>query len=126
VSFADAFAGIAAGFAEAFGAPYADATARWPGVPVKDAGGSITAPGTAIVRPCKIQVSEPTEAMRADAGFLQTDMRLHVLSAPLDGALDTAAEVAVLSGPHAGTWALQSVTLDTAGIGYTCRGRKVV
>jgi hypothetical protein len=125
VSLADAFAGIAAGFAGTIGAPYFDATARWPGVPVKDTGGSITAPGTPVAKPCQAQVSEPTEAMRTELGFVQTDMRLHVLAATLDGVLATQTEVAVLAGPHTGTWVLQSVTRDAAGIGYTCRGRKV-
>ena len=43
-----AFASIAAGFADRFGAPFVDAVAWWPGTPVKDAGGSIISPGTPV------------------------------------------------------------------------------
>jgi hypothetical protein len=120
------FAGLALGFSQQFGAPFADAVAVWPGVPEKDEGGSIVTPASPVTKPCKAQVSTPTQAMRLDAGFLETDMRLVVLSATLEGALDTEATVTVSSGPHAGAWSLQSVTRDTAGIGWVCRGRKVV
>ncbi len=123
--FDQVFSDLAVGFSDAFGAPYVDATAVWKGTPVKDDGGSITEPGTPVTKTCKAQVSAPTEAMRADIGFLQTDMRLHVLSATLDGTLDTQADIVIASGKHAGTWDLQNATLDTAGIGWTCRGRKL-
>jgi len=119
------FAGIATGFSQQFGGPLQAATARWPGVPTIDAGGSIETPGVPVVKTCQVQVCAPTETMRADAGFLETDMRLVVLSATLDGALDTKASVVIASGKFAGTWELQSATLDTAGIGWVCRGRKV-
>lgn len=119
------FSDLATGFSDQFGAPYTDATANWPGTPTKDAGGSITDPGTPVSKACKAQVSRPTQAMREDAGFLQTDMRLHVLVASLDATLDTEAQIVIASGVHAGTWELQSVDLDSAGIGWTCRGRKI-
>lgn len=122
--FDELFAGIAIGFADQFGAPYSDAVAKWPGIPTYDDGGSIVTPGDPVEKPCKAQVSAPTEAMRAEAGFLQTDMRLHVLSATLDGSLDAEAVIVVAAGPHAGAWELQTAMLDTAGIGWTCRGRR--
>jgi hypothetical protein len=123
--FDQVFAGIATSFSDTFGGPFADAQAIWPGVPVKDDGGSIVSPATPIQKPCKAQVCAPTEGMRADAGFLEKDMRIVVLSATLDGALDTSADVVIAAGPHAGRWDLQSALLDTAGIGWVCRGRKV-
>jgi hypothetical protein len=119
------FAGIATGFAQQFGGPFADAVAVFPGVPGKDDGGRIVTPATPISRPCKAQVCAPSEAMRADAGFIQTDMRLIVLTATIDVPLDTSADVVISTGPHAGRWDLQSATLDTAGIGWVCHGRKL-
>lgn len=119
------FAGIATGFSEQFGGPFQTATARWPGVPTRDSGGSITTPGSPVTKSCRVQVCAPTDAMRTDAGFIETDMRLVVLTASLDATLDTNARIVIASGRFAGTWELQSATLDTAGIGWVCRGRKV-
>lgn len=118
------FSDLAVGFSNQFGAPYLDATANWPGTPVKDDGGSITTPGTPVSKSCKVQISAPTTAMRGDAGFRETDMRMHVLSATLDATLDADATIVIASGLHAGTWSVESLTLDSAGIGWTCRGRK--
>lgn len=118
------FAGLATSFAEQFGAPFGDAVARWSGTPTKDAGGSIVTPGTPVELDCKAQFDAPTQAMRADAGFLETDVRILVLAASLDATLDQAAKIVVSSGINAGTWALLSVTRDPAGIGYECRGRR--
>lgn len=123
--FDQVFAGIATSFSDVFGGPFADAQAIWPGVPVVDDGGRITTPATPIAKSCRAQVCAPTEAMRADAEFLQTDMRLVVLSATLEGPLDTSADIVIAAGPHAGRWELQTATLDTAGVAYTCRGRKL-
>lgn len=119
------FANLATGFAETFGAPFADAVARWPGTPVYDAGGSITAAGTAIELPCKAQFDAPTQAMRAAEGFRETDARIIVLAASLAATLDASARIVVSSGQNAGTWELLSVTRDPAGIGYECRGRRI-
>jgi hypothetical protein len=62
-----------------------------------------------------------TTEMRADAGFVQGDIRILLLG--LDQ-VDTSAEVEILAGPHAGTWSIESATRDAAGIGWDCRGRK--
>lgn len=120
-----AFASIASGFAEQFGAPFQDAIARWPGTPVKDAGGSITTPGTPSLHDCRVQFDAATQAMRAVDGFLETDVRILVLAASLDHVLDSAAQIVVAGGSYAGTWALLSCQRDPAGVGYECRGRKV-
>lgn len=119
------FADLALAFSEANGAPFRDAVAVWPGNPTYDAGGSITAPGTPISLPCKVQFDAPTQAMRLAEGFLETDARIIVLAASLAGALDQSARIDVASGPNAGSWALLTVTRDPAGIGYECRGRKL-
>lgn len=119
------FANLATGFAAQFGAPFQDVTATWPGAAEYDAGGTIVTPGTPISKPCKAQFDVPTEAMRSDPGFVERDMRLLVLTATLDGTLDSEAKIVVATGEHAGTWSLESVQGDPAGIGWECRARKV-
>jgi len=119
------FANLATGFAATFGAPFQDVTAVWAGTPVYDDGGSITTPADPAEYPCKAQFDVPTEDMRTDPGFLERDMRLIVLSASLDRTLDSAASVVVDSGEHAGTWSLESVQGDPAGIGWECRARRL-
>lgn len=119
------FANLATGFAATFGAPFQDVTATWPGTAEYDTGGSIVTPGVPVSLNCKAQIDSPTEAMRNDPGFLERDMRVLVLSATLDGVLNSEAKIVVASGEHAGTWSLESVTGDPAGIGWECRGRKV-
>src|SRR6185312_15894234 len=85
--FDQVFANLATGFAYTFGAPFIDATAVWPGTPVKDAGGSITSPGTPVSLSCKVQFDDASLAMRSAPDFLQTDVRILVLSASLDAPL---------------------------------------
>ncbi|MAK86016.1 MAG: hypothetical protein CMK96_03495 [Pseudomonas sp.] len=117
-----AFASIAAGFADRFGAPFVDAVAWWPGTPVKDAGGSIISPGTPVEIACKAQFDAPTIAMRQAEGFTEQDARILVLD--FDGTLDADAEIRVASGDNAGQWRLLTVTRDPAGVGYECRARR--
>lgn len=124
--FAETFANLATGFAAQFGGPFQEVSARWPGTATYDNGGSITAAGTPITRTCKAQFDMPTEAMRADPGFLERDMRLIVLAATLECTLDSAANIVVASGPHAGTWSLETCQGDPVSIGYECRARRVV
>ena len=119
------FADLAAGFAAQFGAPFQDVVATWSGVAEYDDGGSILTPGTPVSLTCKAQFDAPTEAMRNDPGFVERDMRVLVLSATLDGVLNSEAKIVVASGEHAGTWSLESVVGDPAGIGWECRARKV-
>jgi len=63
--------------------------------------------------------------MRVAEGFLETDVRILVLSATLAMPLDSIAKIKVASGQYAGTWFLLSCTRDPVGIGYECRGRRV-
>lgn len=118
------FAGLATSFSEAFGGPFIAATANWPGSPTKDAGGSITSPGTPVSLPCRVQFDRTTEAMRSAEGFLETDVRILVLAGTLGAELTTAATIVVTDGDWTGTWSLLSCELDPARIGYECRGRR--
>lgn len=102
---------------------FTDATATWPGTPVKDAGGSIIAPGVPITEPVKVQFDAPNHAMRLAEGFEENDARLLVLAFPR--ALDAEARIVVAGGKHAGTWSLLTVTGDPAGVGWECRARRV-
>ncbi|UAB76963.1 hypothetical protein INR77_08890 [Erythrobacter sp. SCSIO 43205] len=120
--FAQAFANIATAFSDTNGAPFVDAVAVWQGSPTYDDGGSITSPGTASEYPCKAQLDAPTQQMRAAEGFLETDVRVLVLSSSLAVELDTAAQITA----DGETYALLTCQRDAAGIGYECRGRKVV
>lgn len=117
------FANLATGFSEAFGGPFIDATASWPGTPVYDDGGSIVTPGTPVDLPCKVQFDTATTAMRQTEGFQQTDVRILVLGASITAPISTEASIVVAEGPRAGTWSLLSVERDPAGIGYECQGR---
>jgi hypothetical protein len=123
VSIADAFAGVAVAFSRAGLGAFHDAEVRWPGVPETDKGGSIVRPGVPLVYPCQCQVDTATEAMRAEAGFAQTDVALLILAATLDVAMDTEATVIVAEGPRAGRYSVQSVSLDSMGSHWVCRGR---
>ena len=120
--FEQAFASIAGGFADRFGAPFVDALAWWPGEPAKDAGGSIVTPGTPVQYPCRAQFDAPTFAMRQAEGFTEQDARILVLG--FSATLDDKAEIRVAIGDNAGQWRLLTVTRDPAGVGYECRARK--
>ena len=115
------FAGLATAFSDTFGGPYQAAVARWPGTATYDAGGSIAAPGTPIAVDCRAQGEAATQAMRADVGFLETDIRLLVLGLTT---LDTLTQIVIAAGPHEGTWALMSVSRDPVGVGWECRTRR--
>lgn len=123
--FAAAFSAIARGFSGAFAGPFQAATIYRPGTPTYDAGGSITAPGTPQNVACQAMFDAATEAMRADPGFAQKDMRAAVLADGLGIDLTTQDRLIVTTGPHAGVWGVESAVLDPLGIGWECRVRKV-
>ncbi len=120
---ADAFAEMATAVSQAFGGPFHAGVARWPGVPVME-GGSIVTPGVPEEYDCQVQVDVVTEAMRAQEGYTDRDVRLIVLAPGLARALDTSATVEVLDGPHVGAWMVASNAVDTLGVAYDGRGRR--
>jgi len=114
------FHSMAASFSSMMGGPFHPGTANYPGTPVTDLGGSIVSPGTPVKYDCSVQRDVCTEQMRADADFQEKDVRLIITG--LDE-LTTEASVAILSGPHAGTYALRTATRDPAAFGWECRAR---
>lgn len=125
MTIAAAFADIAAGFSAAGIGAFHDATATWPGTPTLDSGGSIATPGTPVEKACSVQVDAATEAMRADDGFVDGDVRLLVLADSLDGDMDTEATIEIEGGPFEGTsWMVASAVRDPCGVYWECRGRR--
>ncbi|MES3042670.1 hypothetical protein [Sphingomonas faeni] len=123
MSIPEAFAGVAVAFSAAGLGPYHASIARWPGTPIYDDGGSILTPGTPIARPCMCQVDAVDEKMRAQDGYVDKDVALLVLVATLAGALNTNATIEVTAGPNAGSYSVQSVSKDSMGSHWLCRGR---
>lgn len=123
LTIADAFTSIAAGFSSALGGPYHPSIVRTQEDPVYDDGGSIITPGDVVERDCLCQVDSVTEAMRAEKGYADQDVRLLIID--LKGSLDTDAVVEVTGGPHVGTYSVQTVSADPFSIYRECRGRRV-
>ena len=125
MSIADAFANIAVAFSQAGLGPYHAANAITITDATYDAGGSIEAPGQAVERTCMVQVDTVTEAMRAQEGYSDRDVRLLTLASTLDGALDTSATITVLEGPNPGIYSLQTCVRDSMGVYWESRGRAI-
>lgn len=116
-----AFRQVATAVSGAVGGPYHPAVLHYPGVPIKDDGGTIIDPGTPYEVECQAQVDVATEAMRQSEGFLEKDVRLLILG---PDALDTVPELAVTEGPFAGQrYVLHSAQRDSMGFAWECRGR---
>jgi hypothetical protein len=123
VTIPQAFARIATAFSAAGLGPFHRSRVITTSGAVYDDGGSIVTPGQVLQRDCMIQVDSVTEAMRAQEGYTDRDVRLLVLSATLAGVLDTAATVDVLEGPNQGVYSLQTCVRDPMGVYWECRGR---
>ena len=97
------------------------AQAIWQGETVYDDGGSIITPGEPVSVDCMVQKDVATEAMRAEAGFVQTDVALFILADGLDKPIDTDATIE----RECETFSVQSVVLDPMATHWICRGRAV-
>ena len=115
------FASIAGAVSAQYGGPYHPALAIWQTDPVLDDGGSIIDPGGVLEIDCSAQGDSTTEDMRRSEGYSEKDIRIIVLG--LAG-LDTDATLTIATGPHAGSWTLQSCDRDPVGVGFVCRGRQ--
>lgn len=77
---------------------------------------------------CRVQVDACTEAMRQQAGYTATDVRLIILQAGVSGGdIKTDDRVTVLAGPHAGrTFEIASVgPVDPGSSYWECRATKI-
>jgi hypothetical protein len=132
VSLPAAFASIAQGMSAAFGAPYHDGFIVTQTAPVYDDGGSIVTPGGVDKAPCRVQIDDATEYMRAQEGFADGEVVFVILSASIGvGSLtgqppviNTDAVVTIPNGPRAGTWQVATLGRDPAGIGWSGKGRR--
>lgn len=119
MSIPDAFAAIATAFSAAGLGPYKPAQAIWQGETVYDDGGSIITPGEPVSVDCMVQKDVATEAMRAEAGFQQTDVSLFILTSGLSRPIDT--DATITRGGE--TFSVQSAVLDAMESHWICRGR---
>lgn len=88
-------------------------------VTTEDAGGSKTRTMTFV--PIKVQTDGVTEAMRAASGYTDTDVRLIVLTAGLNGAITTDDEIIDGRGDR---WKVTVPSLDTCGSHWEIRGQR--
>lgn len=83
---------------------------------------------TTVAQPCRVQVDACTEAMRQQAGYTATDVRLLILQAGVTGGdITTDDRVTILAGPHAGrTFEVDAVGPQDPGSSYwECRATKI-
>ena len=113
--------GIARGFSGMVAGGWWDAMHIVETAATYDSGGSIVAAGTASEVECLAQVDVATQAMRLDADFQETDVRLLVMGVTY---LNIGERVEMAAGPNNGTvYVLRSAVRDPAGVGWECRGR---
>jgi len=111
--------GVAALFADAFGAFYLDATLyHMPKAPGGD--GKLTAtPGSEA---CKAQIDEVTEAMRQAAGYSERDVAIIILQGSVAGAAPTSDDEITVGGNR---WYLRApITSDPAQSYWLARGQR--
>lgn len=84
-------------------------------------GGGVAIP---IDQNCRVQLDACTEVMRQQPGYTDTDMRILILQAGVDGGpVDTDCEVEPLAGPYQGRrFKIAWVTQDPAASYWECRG----
>ena len=88
--------------------------------PIYDGEGRITGYDGASNRWCRVQIDAATDAMRRAEGYNDGDVALIVLARSVPGGLTTDHRIWAKDE----TWMLASVTLDTLGSHYVCRGRR--
>lgn len=119
-----AFLGLANMAASMMGAPFYGGAIVSQATPGGYDDDGVFVPGTPPTeRPCKVQIDALDERMRPD-GWTDDDRRFIVLAASFSGGLDTDASITVAPGPFAGTWAVSSLEMDPAAIGWVGKGRR--
>jgi hypothetical protein len=112
-------------FGAALAGIYEDAVLYRRGAATDDGTGSISVGGD-TPHPCKAQVDSATQGMRAAKDFVETDMRVLVLTNSCGARPAVEDTIDVISGRWAGTtWRIMSRGLDPAGAAWEMRGRQV-
>jgi hypothetical protein len=120
-----AFAGIATRVSSAFGAPFYAGAIIVPGTGGGLDDDGVFQPGSPATRvPCKVQVVDADEAMRESEGFADGDALMVILSDGVGIDLTTDMKVSIPAGPRVGTWMISDLGRDSAGIGWSAKGRK--
>lgn len=111
------FADLARGVSAVCGGPFFTGTVTTQAEVEYDAGGDvIPGSGGVLHRSCDVQIDAADYAMRQSAGFVEGTMRCIILTATLEGGLDTDATVSVDAGPHANTmWQVSALERDPLG-----------
>jgi hypothetical protein len=110
---------LAAAFAGVFNAIYLDGNLYRMQSFADDGKGGGPDPGFGAAEPVKVQIDQATDAMRADEGFNEGDVRILMLARSV-ASPDTDAEVAA----GGNRYMIESVGIDPAGSYYELRGRK--
>ncbi|WEK42979.1 MAG: hypothetical protein P0Y64_16800 [Candidatus Sphingomonas colombiensis] len=119
-----AFLSIANRVTAAMGAPFWDGEIVAPGTGGGYDDDGVYQPGSPPSRhPCRVQVDDATEFMRANEGFADGDVVMIILSASMDIDLNTDMRVQIASGPRAGIWMISQLGRDPASIGWSAKGR---
>lgn len=108
--------GIASLFGQAFGQFYLDGNLTRTTLIGDDSGGGTASYSNVAV---KVQMDSCTEAMRAQAGYTDTDVRLLILHSPLGSDIQTDDKVSV----GGSVYAIASVAQDPARSYWECRGQ---
>lgn len=117
------FATVAQAITATFGGPYVAGAVLDQVAAVMDDGGSIVTPGTPTGRTCMVQIDKASWEMQQAEGYAPGDMLFLILVATLSGGLDTDARIRVDAGPHAGTWLVSGISLDSVGTHWSGKGR---
>jgi hypothetical protein len=116
------FAGM---FAKEDDGPFWPARIVSQGAIVFDAGGSIDpSPLGAWLRECLVQIDAADTAMRAEQGFAEADRQMIIPAGTIEGPVTTDHQVEVRSGPFAGLWNIETVSLNSVASRWRVRGRK--
>jgi hypothetical protein len=119
------FLGLANRVSAGFGAPFYDGLILGEATPGYTNDDGIWVPGTdGTPRPCRVQLDDATEFMKTNEGFADGEVQFVILTASLDGGLDTSATVTIPAGPRAGTWLVSDISIDPANIGFVGKGKR--
>lgn len=111
------FADLARGVSAVCGGPFFTGTVTTQAeVEYDDGGDVIPGSGGILQRSCDIQIDVADYQMRQSQGWVEGTMACFILTATLEGSIDTDATVSVDAGPYANTiWQVSGIGRDTLG-----------